>query len=242
MAYVFDNIEVEYHFLSRTTFVTGKKFEFEKKDKFSASQTDKGYLFTMYGPYDESVRGGSVDGMYQPEIDFGKTLYPMRLKVSNEGVMLGVDNIEEVRKQWRGKADGIEASYGYAPVVMALSRQYERALNGDSFFTETLPNNIFYRLMFWNKERIGDPIVISHFPSPYRMASYYFEEKSGEGKTAHYEAKEVTDEGSGNLLSGVARLDFSYAPDGLPQEIKLWTKMEEKDTGYFFHEVIINRL
>lgn len=242
MAYNFDNIEVTYHSLSRTTFVTGKKFEFEKKDKVSASRAKDGFLFTMYGSSDEEVRGSSVEGMYQPVIDYGRALYPIKVKVSNEGVMLGVDNIEEVRKQWREKADEIDASYGYSPVTMTMARQYESVLNDDTFFTETLPDNLMYRFLFWDEKRIGDPIVISNFPSPYRMASYFMERKGGEGNTAHYEEKKVTDEGSGNLVSGEARLDFVYAPDGLPQEIKLWVKMEEKDTGYFFHEMIMNRI
>ena len=241
MRYDFDNINVAYDFLSRTTFVTGEQFVYEKQDKISARRDGSDYIFTMLGSEDERVNGEEINDSYRIPLDFGKAMYPLSLRVSDEGKLLDIVNFDGLKEQWEKKAKELDEYYGYAPVVLTLHRQYEDVLKDDPF-VKVLANNMMYRLLFWHESSIAEPVSVPHFPEPEREAFYLFREKQVKKDGGiHYETQETYDEGSGNMVGGEGKLDFTYAPDGLPQEIKLWVKLEEKDKGYFFHEVIMKR-
>ncbi len=241
MKYNFDNINVAYDFLSRTTFVTGEQFIYEKQDKISARRDGDMFHFTMLGSEDEKINGEEINDSYRITLDYGKALYPLTLKISDDGKLLDIEDLDDVRKQWGEKSEKLNEYYGYAPIVITLCRQYGEVLNGNLFFN-VLYNNMMYRLLFWHESSLNIPISVPNFPAPDRYAYYSFGGKDVlKDGTVHYEAQEWHDEGSGNMVGGEGKLDFTYAPDGLPQEIKLWVKLEEKDKGYFFHEVIMKR-
>lgn len=241
MEYGFDEINVTYNFISRTTFVTGERFSYEKLEKISVKRSKEGFLFTMLGSENETINGEEINDSYRVNLDYGKALYPLILKVSNDGKLLNIQDIEAVRKQWGKKAEELNEYYGYAPVAMTISRQYGMALSDDSFL-DVLRNNMIYRLLFWHDSSVAEPVCVPHFPEPERKAFYWFGKKQvmNDG-SFHYEAAKMCDEGSGKMVGGEGTLDLFHSSDGLPSEIKLWVKLEEKDKGYFFHEVVIKR-
>lgn len=241
MEYKFEEIAVEYQFMSCTTWMTGEKFTYEKLDKFVVKRSGNEYLFTVLGSENETINGEEINDSYRVILDYGKALYPLTLKVYSDGKLLDIQDVEAVRKQWGKKAEELNEYYGYAPVAMTISRQYGMVLS-DGSFLDVLRNNMIYRLLFWHDSFVWEPVSVPHFPEPERKAFYWFGNKQviTEG-SFHYEAIKMCDEGSGKMVGGEGILDLFYSSDGLPSEIKLWVKLEEKDKGYFFHEVVIKR-
>ncbi|MBO4529121.1 MAG: hypothetical protein IK017_12940 [Paludibacteraceae bacterium] len=249
--YDFEYSSTIYEFASVVTFANGKRSEFKKKDQilFNRDDTEKDkFVVTMLGSHDETIDGNPVDDFNQIILQFGKALYPIKMKVSDHGEIEHLLDFSEMKERWKLRREELIEYYEYEYLVKKQSHRYAVGLKSEEKFFGILKENMLYRLFFWYDNKQPQDLILHDFPARARKAIFTFdgktsiEKKEKEEKGIIYDTYEVHDEGSKKILSGHAQLTIQFSEDGLPDRIMLWARVEEKDVGYFTKEVVIKRL
>ncbi len=231
--YNINQIEASYDFDSCITFVNGRKSVFHKTENIQIKKNRGGYEFLMLGSNEETLNGKTPDEFDAIILEFGKALYPMSLQVSEKGDFLGINDFNKLKDHWMTRRREIVEYYENFFPIKKQSYRYSLALDSEDKFYNILKENMFYRLLFWQEESPKQEVIIRDFPQMERLSIFTFQ-----GTTETYA---VRDEGSGRLVSGHAKIHILRDDDGLPNEIKLWARVEEQDTGYFTKEITIKR-
>ncbi len=239
--FTFNHIEADYSFSAKVTFADGHVTLFSKKDHVEVNKRKDVYLFTMHGSSDEKLNGKDPDEFDAVVLELGKALYPIDLRVSEEGEFLGVDDFEALKNQWEANRKKIIDFYN-SYLVEKESNRYALAFDSEEKFFNILKKNMLYRLLFWLDKSPNQEVEIRDFPARARLAIFTFPGGIFDGKGWSYDTYSLRDEGSGRLLSGHAKLTVMRGADGLPDEIVLKARVEEQDTGYFSKEVTLKRL
>lgn len=239
--YTFNHIEADYAFSGKVTFADGHVSLFTKKDHVEVTKRKDVYICAMHGSSDEKLNGNDPDEFDAVILEFGKALYPMSLRVSEEGELLGVDDFDGLKEHWLAKRKEI-IDYYNSYVVEKESNRYALALDSEEKFFNIIKKNMLYRLLFWQDELPNQEVEIRDFPARARLAIFTFPSGKFGGKGVGYDTYSLHDEGSGRLLGGHATLSVTRGADGLPDEIVLKARVEEQDTGYFSKEVTLKRL
>lgn len=240
--YIFQGIETSYDFTSVVTFANGNTSSFHKVEHIYAQQEKQDFSFTMKGSTDETFDGKTPEDWAAIVLEFGKALYPINLSVSEQGDFMAVDDFEGVKQHWKDERQRLVDYYNNYWIEKESNR-YALALKTEEKFYRTLKENMFYRLFFWREGQTDQQVVVRDFPLRARLSIFTFQGKSYDEKGGVcYDTYQVNDEGSGRLLGGHAKLQLYRDKDGLPNEIKLWARVEETDTGYFTKEITIKRI
>ncbi len=241
--YDFERVEASYEFLSCVTYTDCHKSNFRKIEHMKAECADGSYVFTMLGSTEESVDGIVPEGWGEIILKFGKALYPISLKVNENGEVFGINEFEKFKEQWMTRRREIVESYENNFFIKKESYRYALALKTEEKFIDILRRNMFYCLLLWQDVASEHKVEIRDFPASGRLAIFTFNDKKyDDNGGVSYETGQVNDEGSGRLLSGQAKLQIYRDKDGLPKEIKLKARVEEAETGYFTKEITIKRL
>ncbi|MBO4531341.1 MAG: hypothetical protein IK017_11885 [Paludibacteraceae bacterium] len=240
--YNFSFIESVYEFNTCITFANGQKSSFRKLEHIQAEEGKDGYAFTMKGSSNETLDDKEPEDWDAIVLEFGKALYPIGLRVSGQGEFVGLRDFEGIKEHWKARRQEI-IDYYNSYLIEKESNRYALALKTEDKFYHILKENMFYRLFLWQESLQNQKVEIRDFPTRARLAIFSFHEKKYD-KTGGiiYDTYDVTDEGSGQLLSGHAKLHLRRDKDGLPGEISLWARVEEKDAGFFTKEITIKRI
>lgn len=238
----FESINASYEFSSCVTFVDGHKSSFRKVERLKAENTKEAYVFTMLGTSEEMVDGKEPEEWGAIILHFGKELYPYSLLVSDQGDLLRVQDFERVREHWMTRKKELMEFYEHNFLIKKEAYRYALALKTEEKFLDIIRRNMFYKLLFWQDNIMGQEVEIRDFPAPQRLAIFTFQDGKEENDALCFETACVHDEGSDRLLSGKCTLRIHRAMDGLPAEVSLWARVEEQDTGYFIREITIRRL
>lgn len=240
--YNFSFIESVYEFNTCITFANGQKSSFRKLEHIQAEEGKDGYAFTMKGSSNETLDDKEPEDWDAIVLEFGKALYPIGLRVSGQGEFVGLRDFEGIKEHWKARRQEI-IDYYNSYLIEKESNRYALALKTEDKFYHILKENMFYRLFLWQESLQNQKVEIRDFPTRARLAIFTFQGKSYDEKGGVcYDTYQVNDEGSGRLLGGHAKLQLYRDKDGLPNEIKLWARVEETDTGYFTKEITIKRI
>lgn len=236
-----EQLNTSFDFTATVIFANGHQSVFHKEEHICAKRVKDYYDFTFQGSSNESINNKAPEEWDDIVLQFGKALYPLSLKVSEQGELTGVRDFEKVKDHWFAKRQEI-IDYYNSYLIEKESNRYALALMSEEKFSNIIKKNMFYRLLFWQDELSSQEIEIRDFPARARLAIFSFQGGRREREYLCYDTSHVHDEGSGRLLSGRCTLRIRRDADGLPGEISLKARVEEQDTGYFIKEITIRRL
>lgn len=241
MRYQFNHIETAYDFSSVVTFANGQRSAFHKVEHVEARMDGNDYSFLMKGSSDETLNGVVPEEFDAIILEFGKALYPIDLRISDQGEFIAVNDFEGLKEHWLARRKEI-VDYYNSYLIEKESNKYALALKTEEKFFNTLKENMLYKLLFWREEEPVASLGVRDFPSRARISTFVFQGRKVVDGFSRYDTYDFRDEGSGRLLGGHATLRIGRDDDGLPSEIGFQAKVEEQDTGYFTKEITIKRI